>query len=113
MLLDQSRMEHIAQSGVSKLREGARESGSAGNLALTLPTTQAPQVRLQVEHLDQKVGGGQVVNGLGHESTSDVPSILARASPRRFLRRCRHMIFNTNDLQDSDELLEALGQGIV
>jgi hypothetical protein len=80
VLLDQGGVHPVAQAGLGELGEGARKGGGTGNVALALPAADAPQVGLEVEHLDQQIGVGQVVECLGQEGTGDGASLFAITS---------------------------------
>jgi len=63
-------MNAMGQLVLGKFPEGAAESRLAGNFADTVPATEPAQSRPALERLDQRAGGGKLIDVLGDEGVS-------------------------------------------
>jgi hypothetical protein len=104
IVLDDGGVDHLGEMGIGELFEDTREDRLAGELRGELPATDATEFGGGFEEFDHSTGGGEVVDGLEDEGASDGGAIL-EGTTRGTEGRGRDMIFDTEEFEDSDELL--------
>ena len=66
-----------------------------------------------MEHFEQQVGVGQVVERLGHEGTGDGSSVFAGTSPVPLRLVAGRLLLDAHDLQDADESAQSPRQFVL
>ena len=98
------------RSPCCELREGAGKRGFRGHLRASLPTEDATQRLVDVEALDQRVGGGNAQHRLGDEGPGEGAAILGR--PAGASGRFGNEGFEADHVERRDEAPERFGHRV-
>jgi len=79
-LPNQGLMHELRQFHLGELGESTRKGGLMRKLLGVVPATDAQQLLVAVQAIEQVACGGEVVNRLGNQSTGDRIAILRRAT---------------------------------
>ena len=109
--LDQRGVDLVWQRAAREFGERPGKRGFGRNLRASLPAEDATQGLVDVEALDQRAGGGNAQDRLGHESSGEGATVLGR--PARPPGRLGNEGFEADHVEGGDETTQRFGDRIV